>query len=49
MMECAHDKIATKTERSPASQFASLICKDGKISGGKIYEGHDIYVPQKNI
>ena len=38
MMECAHDKIANKTEQSPASQFASVICKDGKISGGKIYE-----------
>ena len=38
MMECAHDKIANKTEQSPSSQFASLICKDGKMWRGKIYE-----------
>lgn len=38
VMECAHDKLANKTERSPVGQFASLICKDGKMSGGKIYE-----------
>lgn len=38
MMGCAHDKIANKTEQSPASKFASLICKDGKMLGGMIYE-----------
>ena len=36
IMGCAHDKIGNKTEQSPASQFASLICKDGKMSGGKV-------------
>ena len=38
MMECTHDEIANKTERSPETRFASLICKDGKMSGGTFYE-----------
>jgi len=31
MMQCAHDGIANKTERSPATRFASVICKDSKM------------------
>jgi len=45
MMGCSHDKIANKTEQSPASQFASIICKDGKMWEGKIYEEHG-YLPR---
>ena len=36
VMNCAHDGIANKTEQSSAIEFASVICKDGKISEGKI-------------
>ena len=36
VMNCAHDAIANKTERSTTTAFASVICKDGKISEGKI-------------
>ena len=50
VMECAHDKIASKTERSPTTRFASLICKDGKMSGGKVYESKILHpFPQTNI
>ena len=35
-MNCAHDAIANKTERYTTTAFASVICKDGKISEGKV-------------
>ena len=38
VMNCAHDGIANKTEQYSTTAFASVICKDVKISEGKIEE-----------
>lgn len=35
VMDCAHDGIANKTERSSTVEFASVICKDGKTAEEK--------------
>ena len=38
VMECAHDVIGNKSEEMPTTRFASVICKDGKLLGGRFYQ-----------
>ena len=38
VMECAHDGIGNKSEEMSRAGFASVICKGGKMLGGRFYQ-----------
>ena len=38
VMECAHDVIGNKSEEMSTAGFASVICKGGKMLGGRFYQ-----------